>query len=181
VFRTDGLIVMGINTARPLTASLDGFWKDGRISAEQLLDIQLHAKDTPGSMFKIVVTHHPFIPPPGRRTHGIVHGATKALATLEAVGIDMLLAGHLHTTYSGDVRSHHEAVKRSILSVQASTATSTRTRGDPNAYNWITIDGSAHDALATIEARSWTGAEFAPSAAVRFKRVNGIWEKQNRD
>ena len=38
------------------------------------------------------------------------------------------LAGHLHMGYSGDVRTHHEAVKRSILSVQAGTATSHRAR-----------------------------------------------------
>src|SRR5207237_9877393 len=144
-------MVMGINTARSFTFSLNGFWKDGKISEEQLLDIELRAAKLGPDVFKVVVTHHPFIPPPKERVHGIVRGVARALAELEAHNIDMLLAGHLHMGYSGDVRTHHEAVKRSILSVQAGTATSTRRRGEPNAYNSITING--HEV--TIQVRAW--------------------------
>jgi 3',5'-cyclic AMP phosphodiesterase CpdA len=168
------LLVFGFNTARSFTWSLDGFWKDGRISEEQLLDVKLRAESLGPEVFKVVVTHHPFIPPPGERLHGIVHGAARGLAEMERYGIDMLLAGHLHMGYSGDVRTHHEAVKRSILSVQAGTATSTRRRGEPNAYNWITIDRDA----VTIEVRAWDGRQFAPSAVTQFARESGVWQKR---
>ncbi len=175
VYRDEEMIVIGINTARSFTFTLDGFWKDGRISEEQLLDVQLQAKDLPQSLFKVVVTHHPFIPPPGERPHGIVHGAARALDTMERCGIDLLLAGHLHMGYSGDVRTHHEAVKRSILSVQAGTATSTRRRGEPNAYNWITL--RPHEV--TIEVRAWNGKRFDLLTAKRFVRTDaGIWQPQ---
>jgi 3',5'-cyclic AMP phosphodiesterase CpdA len=176
VYQDEELLVVGINTARSFTFKLNGFWKDGRISEEQLLDVKLHACDRPPNVFKVVVTHHPFIPPPKERAHGIVHGAERALATMQQCGIDMLLAGHLHMGYSGDVREHHEAVKRSILSVQAGTATSTRRRGERNAYNWITIT-SIHDV--SIEVRAWDGNQFVTDAVTRFLRDDaGIWHRQ---
>jgi 3',5'-cyclic AMP phosphodiesterase CpdA len=174
VYLDEEMIVIGINSARSFTLSLDGFWKDGRISEEQLLDVQTRAKDLPASLLKVVVTHHPFIPPPGERPHGIVHGAARALETMQGCGIDVLLAGHLHMGYSGDVRTHHEAVKRSILSIQAGTATSTRRRGEPNAYNWITA--SLHDV--TVEVRAWDGSKFHTETTTRFARADGIWHRK---
>lgn len=176
VFRDDELLVMGINTARSLTMNWSGFWKDGRISEEQLLDIELHVKDTPPDVFRIVVTHHPFIPPPKERPHGIVHGAVRALAALERHHVDMCLAGHLHMGYSGDVRTHHEAVKRSILSVQAGTAISTRRRGEPNAYNVITIHAIDR---ADVAVRAWDGKHFIEQAISRYARdADGNWMLQ---
>ena len=177
VYVDEELLVIGINTARPWTWTIDGFWKDGRISEEQLLDIKLRSCDLPASVFKVVVTHHPFIPPPGERVHGIVHGAKAALDQMERCSIDMCLAGHLHMGYSGDVRTHHEAVKRSIISVQAGTATSTRRRGnppEPNAYNLITINP---DHVA-IQVRAWTGTEFANAAKTHFSRIDGVWQRE---
>jgi 3',5'-cyclic AMP phosphodiesterase CpdA len=174
VYQDAELLVIGINTARSFTFKWDGFWKDGRISEEQLLDIELRAKDVGAEVFKIVVTHHPFIPPPKERVHGIVHGAKRALALMEKHNIDMLLAGHLHMGYSGDVRTHHEAVKRSILSVQAGTATSTRRRNEPNAYNVITINPDH----VSILARKWNGSEFTDGDRSIFSRIDGIWQRE---
>jgi 3',5'-cyclic AMP phosphodiesterase CpdA len=170
----DELMVIGINTARSFTLTPDGFWKDGRISEEQLLDIKLRACDLPPNVFKVVVTHHPFIPPPGERVHGTVHGARRALDQFEQCNIDLLLAGHLHMGYSGDVRTHHEATKRSILSVQAGTATSTRRRSEPNAYNMITINPEQ----VTIQVRAWDGARFADAARTHFSRLDGVWQRE---
>ena len=175
-FEDEELTVLGINTARPLTLSINGFWKDGRISEEQLRDLQSRLNATPESgRMKVVVTHHPFIPPPGERVHGIVHNAARALEVLESCGVDVLLAGHLHMGYSGDVRAHHEATRRSILSIQAGTATSGRLRGgEPNAYNWITLDP---DRVA-IEVRAWDGNAFRTTTVTEFRRVDGVWTSQ---
>jgi hypothetical protein len=87
----------------------------------------------------------------------------------------MCLAGHLHMGYSGDVRTHHEAVKRSIISVQAGTATSTRRRGEPNAYNLITINPDH----VTIQVRAWDGGKFEKAARTHFSRVDGIWIRED--
>jgi 3',5'-cyclic AMP phosphodiesterase CpdA len=174
VYQDEEMIVVGLNTARSFTFTLDGFWKDGRISPEQLLDIRERMKQAPASLFKIVVTHHPFIPPPGERFHGVVHGAPAALREMEACGVDLVLAGHLHLGYSGDVRTHYEAVKRSILSVQAGTATSNRRRGEANAYNWITLE----PARVSVEVRAWNGSGFVTQTVTHFLRVPEGWQQE---
>ncbi len=173
VWHDDELMVIGVNTARRLSMTIDGFWKDGRISEEQLLDIRVACKDVPANVFKVVVTHHPFIPPPGDEHKGIaiVHGSRPALVELETAGVDLLLAGHLHRAYSEDVRGHHEAAKRSILSVQAGTATSTRRRHEPNAYNRITIDGSR----VSVDVRTWDGSKFISGAIRVFEKLDDVW------
>jgi 3',5'-cyclic AMP phosphodiesterase CpdA len=198
VFLDDEVLAIGMNTARPLSWRWGGFWKDGRINADQLLDIHLASLESPGDRFKVVVTHHPFIPPPGARSHGmieleteseaparkvdptIVHGSGRALRTLSAVGVDILLAGHLHMNYSGDVRSHHEAVQRSILSIQAGTACSHRRRGEPNAYNRLVVETEAHDGLdadrLTVEVRARQDGDFRTDTTRRFVRNVAGWQ-----
>jgi 3',5'-cyclic AMP phosphodiesterase CpdA len=118
-----------------------------------------------------VATHHPFIPPPGRRRHGIVGQAAAALDIMEHCAVDMLLAGHLHMGYSADVRTHHEAVQRSILSIQAGTAISTRRRGQPNAYNLISINPPT----VTICVRAWNGSQFGQADLTHYTRVDTLW------
>jgi 3',5'-cyclic AMP phosphodiesterase CpdA len=173
-YHDEQLAVLGANSARSWTWRLNGFWKDGRLSDEQLRHIQLYFARFPEPFFKVLVTHHPFIPPPGERLHGIIGRSAMALDMLEQVGVDMLLAGHLHLGYSGDVRTHHEAVKRSILSIQAGTAISTRKREEANAYNFITIEGEQ----VTISVRAFTGGSFEQLTLTRYTREKGIWRQE---
>jgi 3',5'-cyclic AMP phosphodiesterase CpdA len=168
VYRDDELFVLGINSARSFTQ------KSGWISEEQLLDVKLRVCPLPPSVFKVVVTHHPFIPPPREPGADVIIGAETYLDEMEACGVDMLLAGHLHLAYHDDLRSHFKAAKRSILSVQAGTATSTRRRGEPNAYNWITVSPD----LCTVAVRAWCNGRFEESLVTRYRRVNGVWERE---
>jgi 3',5'-cyclic AMP phosphodiesterase CpdA len=162
------MAVVGINTARAVSWRWKGFWKDGRISQEQLQKTELQFRGLPRDVFKVVVTHHPFIPPPGERPKGIVGGAPRALDRLEAAGVDLLLAGHLHMAFGDDVRVYHEAVNRSIWSLQAGTATSTRRRGEPNAYNVIRIGPTEF----AISVRTWRGQGFEESTHKTHQRTH---------
>jgi 3',5'-cyclic AMP phosphodiesterase CpdA len=166
VYRDDEMLVVGLNTARPLSFSLLGFWKDGRISPKQLDWMRQAIADVPASVFKVAVTHHPFVPPSIDCRREIIGGAGPALATMEQCGVELLLAGHLHTGYHGDVRTYHLKVKRSILSLQAGTTTSTRLRDAPNSYNWITIDAEK----VSIEVRAWDGRKFHTSTTAAIPR-----------
>ncbi len=165
-YRDEQLLVMGISTARSFTR------QGGIIRPEQLLDLKLRTQDTPPHLFKVVVTHHPLMPAPGEVRTDLVAGHREALNTFEQVGVDLLLSGHFHLAYSGDVRAHHTAVKRSILSVHAGTATSTRLRSnEPQGYNRITLETNH----ITIEARTWDGLRFIPQSITRYTRVEGEW------
>ncbi len=160
----DRLLVVGINTARSLT------WKNGRVSEEQMRDIARAFR--PGDeRFKIAVTHHPFIPPPTGRPSALVGRARRVVPVLRGCGVDLLLAGHLHVGYTGNIAHHYLDSAHSILVAHAGTAISRRVRSEPNSYNWITVD-PPHLA---IEARRWRGSQFVAGAQARFRKVEGHW------
>ncbi|MDB5299727.1 MAG: metallophosphoesterase [Phycisphaerales bacterium] len=166
----DEMFVLGINTARSFTQ------KSGWITEDQLAIVEQKMQAQAPGLMRVLVTHHPFIPPP-RDPHGdILRGAAGALARLEQCGVDLLLAGHLHLAYHDDVRSRHKATRRSILSIQAGTATSTRRRGEPNAYNWITLSPD----LVTVAVRAWDGREFTESLVTRYRRTDHIWSRESQ-
>jgi len=164
VFSDDELFVVGLNTARSFT------WQDGRISLEQIERLKARLA-VAGTRIKVVVTHHPFIPPPGAAGVKLVGRAALALTVLDEQKIDLLLAGHLHHGYVGDTRTHYPAAHRAIVAAQAGTAISHRTRDEANAYNLITLDREH----ITIAVHAWTGEAFAPLSTVSYVRVNGSW------
>ncbi len=165
IWRDDEMVVAGLNTARSLTRT------SGWISAPQLEAVCRTFAAAPASVWKILVTHHPFIPSPLHPKGDILVGAGGALAELERCGVDLLLAGHLHLAYHDDVRVFHHAANHSVLSIQAGTATSTRRRGEPNAYNRIFLEGDD----VRISVRSWNGNRFEQSVEKRYRRIEGIW------
>ena len=166
-YQDEELLVLAINTARSFTRT------SGWIDEEQFEHVLYRICAAPPGLFKVLVTHHPFIPPPRRPDSDILLHGARALERIEECGVDLLLAGHLHLAYHDDVRSHHHSARRSVLSVQAGTATSTRLRGEPNAYNWITISPD----LVTVAVRVWNGREFEESLVTRYERSDGQWQR----
>ena len=166
-YRDEEILVVGLSTARSWTRM------SGWISRAQLRLLRERFCGAPPELFKILVTHHPFIPPPRSPDADVLIGGGRALSFIEECGVDMLLAGHLHLAYHDDVRAHHTSVRRSVLSIQAGTATSTRRRGEPNAYNWITISPD----LVTVAVRAWNGREFEESLVTRYERTKHQWQR----
>ena len=165
-FHDDELAVAGVNTARSNT------WKDGRISARPDRAAPAHssASARPTSTRSSSPTTRSFrrSTTPAPRSSA---ARRDALAMLEACGCHLILAGHLHLAYAGDVRPHHVEIKRSILVVQAGTAISHRRRDEANAYNLLTIDG---DQL-RLEVRTWTGQKFAPRGHTDYIHHDYAW------
>jgi 3',5'-cyclic AMP phosphodiesterase CpdA len=164
------LAVLGLNTARSLT------WKSGRISLEQIEWMRTKLCRLPASQFKVLVTHHPFIPPPGETEAGIdlVGRAAIALKVIDECCVDLLLAGHLHHGYTGDIRTYYPATRRSIVVAQAGTAISHRVRREPNAYNWIVLEDERMD----IEVRVWNGERFSKTLTTTYRLHESEWRLQ---
>jgi 3',5'-cyclic AMP phosphodiesterase CpdA len=165
VYRDEEMIVYGINTARSFV------WKDGRISVEQIAKMKKVLCDVPSSLTKVVVTHHPFIPPPGDPGIKSLGRSNLAMIELDNCGVDLLLAGHLHHGYSGDVKAYYPANKRSLISSQAGTATSKRTRHEPNAFNFITIEKEK----ITLAIRVYKDGKFSETEKITYIEKDDNW------
>jgi hypothetical protein len=98
--------------------------------------------------------------------------ARKALRAFENCGIELVLSGHFHLAYTGGTEPGAEAPGRRILVIQASTV-STRTRGEPNAYNVININPPR----LSVASRIWNGSGFYTSAQVNFIRKGRLWSR----
>jgi 3',5'-cyclic AMP phosphodiesterase CpdA len=159
------LSVAGVNTAR------SDVWKDGRMSLKDIERLRTFYNSQPQHAFKILAAHHPFIPPVRDPSAALVGRAAEALRMLAACGCHLILAGHLHHAYAGDVRPHHVEIERSMLVVQAGTAVSHRRRGEANAYNLLEIEGSH----LRLEVRAFSGVEFVPTAVDRYSFESGEW------
>lgn len=168
MYQDSEMFVLGVNTARSFTQ------KSGWMSRTQIEEVRRIICAAPSGLSKVLVTHHPFIPPPRDPQSDVVRGGANILEQLDHCGVDLLLAGHLHLAYHDDVRSHHKSARRSVLSIQAGTATSTRRRGEPNAYNWITLSPD----LVTVAVRAWNGTAFEESLVTRYHRVNHEWMRE---
>lgn len=173
VWRDDELLVVGVNTARRMAPEKN--WSYGRINPGQIARVERLMAEASPDTFKIVVGHHPFLPPPWDPAIRVTKRAGQALAAFARAGVGLVLAGHLHRGYSrflepiltGDAvtavvtKNPQETATRRLLAVQAGSAVSTRLRNEENAYNWIVVE----DGRATIEARLWTGSAFEPARA----------------
>lgn len=158
----DEIAVLGLNTARSVI--LD--FSQGRVNTRQLARVRDVFAPLPPHLLRVLVTHHPFLPPPGMPRARLVGRVRMALPILEEAGVDLLLAGHTHRAYTGDMAAFHRGMGRSILVAQAATSTSTRLRDEANAYNRISVDA---DALA-CEVRAWDGEAFRPARSGRHPR-----------
>ena len=167
-FTDEEIAVQGINTARSNT------WKDGRISEAQIADLRARLCALPDGLFKIVVTHHPFVPPPRVKTPALVGRGLLALRAAAECGVELLLAGHLHEGFHADVRATHVGLSRSMIVAQAGTALSRRRRGEPNAYNLVTVDPPR----LSLQVRSFAGDRFVGGAPTEYVKEGTEWRRR---
>ncbi len=147
-WQNDSVAVLGLNTARRMGLTLD--WSTGSVTHRRLRRLLRQLDALPAAMTKIVVMHHPLLPPEGAPSTPVAGGAMAALQAMASHNVSIVLAGHLHRGYA---RLSSPDGKPPLI-LQGATATSVRLRGEPNAYNQITIED---DGRATVRVRSWTG------------------------
>jgi len=161
------IAVLGVNTARAMS------FKGGRINVAQIEAIRTRIAALPPLTTKIIVTHHPFDLPAMPGKVKLVGRARQAMEVFSSCGVDLLLAGHFHSSQAGDTSNRHDFPGYAALVVQAGTATSTRTRGEVNSFNVLRVS----QGLIHVERHAWTAAAgaFSLAQAEQFKRENGRW------
>jgi len=161
------IAVLGLNTARSLT------FKGGRVNPRQIAHILERLCPLGHDVLKIIVTHHPFDLPEQYPNHALVGHARMALERLAPYGIDLFLAGHLHVSHAGPATLRFKTNRSSALFIQAGTATSTRGRGEANAFNVIYIDQPD----IAVERFAWHPDQklFIASAMHCFRRTSTGW------
>jgi 3',5'-cyclic AMP phosphodiesterase CpdA len=167
-WENDELAVLGIITARSFTI------KDGSISLEQMDIIRESFAATGPDKLRILVTHHPlFALPLGDEDEPtrVAKRSGDALLAAASAGVDLLLAGHFHRSFSRSARELVENVGPALV-VQAGTATSTRLRGgETQSFNWI--EASKDGIL--LQVHAWEGAAFKPGPPARFRYDGANW------
>ena len=181
----DEVGVVGIKSSRRLPPGVN--WAVGRIGRRQLERSLARLDALPAHLVRVVVVHHPLLLPeePGKELRPSAVTGSVARAPLEAFAarnVQLVLSGHLHLSYSrrrapaapegpptvglpgagaAGVKAATAPVPAGPLVVQAASATSTRLRDEPNAYNLITVGGGKVE----VEVHAWDGRQLF--AAVR--------------
>ena len=168
VSRHEEVLVLGANTTRSFTI------KDGGLRDGDLAPLVAALGDTPPTAVRVLVCHHPFDAPAGaagRLTRP--RPARGALAALVAAGLDVVLTGHLHLSYTGHTAARYHTAGRTAIVVEGGTATSTRVRGVPNAFNVLRLTGDRVE----VEQRAWdaSAARFGTACRDTFVRVEAGW------
>lgn len=165
LYQDDEIAVAGVNTARSST------WKEGRVSHAQIARLQEQFTALPAHLAKVLVCHHPFIPPEHDPEAAVVGRVRQTLKMLAGAGCGLILSGHLHRVSSGDARPYHIEIARSILVFQAGTAISQRRRDEPNAYNRIQLSAERLH----LEVRMWEGQTFESRSRKDFRHSEHGW------
>ena len=169
VYIDDEIAVLGVNTARSLT------WKDGRVNKEQVEKIRETLASLPPEVLRVVVTHHPFDLPEGCTDDDLVDRAHMAMDAFADVGVDLLMAGHLHKSHAGNTQARYKISEYAALVVQAGTATSTRGRGEVNSFNVIRAESRKIE----VDRYGWdtVHCQFQLLNTEKFVRSGNIWNE----
>jgi 3',5'-cyclic AMP phosphodiesterase CpdA len=137
VWSCEDTIVVGLNTARSFTM------QGGKLSLKQIAWMEQTLNSHPSNFCKVVVMHHHVLQPPGDLEKRAIVNASKAVAAMDRADAELVLCGHIHTSFIGNTLEVSAQLKSGTIIAQSGTATSTRGRRwmqGKNAYNVVEIE-----------------------------------------
>jgi 3',5'-cyclic AMP phosphodiesterase CpdA len=164
-FADDEIAVLGLNTVRSATFS------NGRISYTQAAAIKSVFAEVPADRLRILAIHHPLAVPASSGDLPPVRRATMARRAIIEAGVRVVLSGHYHQAFSGDLPGGDLIADGRILFVHAGTAISTRLRGEPNSYNVLHVELTT----VTCTVRVCAGKGFANAKIACYALIDGRW------
>ncbi|MGK5683239.1 metallophosphoesterase family protein [Actinoplanes sp. URMC 104] len=160
VVRDDGLLLLGLSTARPY------LWKGGLVDDAQLA--RIGTAFGPRARLKVLMLHHPVFRSAQRPQETLVHGHERALRAAAEAGVDVILCGHDHVAAQAELPGR-------VIGVMSGTACSRRLRaGESQSYTVLDLDG---DGL-RLSVRHWDGGGFVPGDATEWRRSAGGWQRR---
>lgn len=168
VWSTDDMVVVGLNTARSFTI------QGGKLSLEQIAWMERTLKHYPDTMCKVVVMHHHVLTPSGDREKKPIVNADAAVAAMDRAGAELVLCGHIHTSFIGNTLELSAQLQAGTIIAQSGTATSTRGRRwmrGKNSFNVIEIE----DEVIRVSQRMYLQQvnQFKPVSEHIFPRRSG--------
>jgi len=167
-FADDEIAVLGLNTARSATFS------NGRISYAQAAAAKSVFAEVPADRLRILAIHHPLAVPVSTGDLPPVGRATMARRAMIEAGVRLVLSGHYHQSFNGDLPDSDLIADGRILFVHAGTAISTRLRGEPNSYNLLHIEPTA----VTCTVRTFSGQDFGDRKTTSYALLGDRWTQE---
>ena len=147
VTKVPGAVVVSLNSTAPLRAIVNG-----RLDDTQLAFARNAFREAPETDVRIVVLHHHLAPAPDYEGDRPVPRAPAILEELKAMGVEMVLGGHLHRAYIGNSLDVYpgEDRERGVVIVQSGTTTSRRGRARERAKNSFNVIRVTEDRLEVV-------------------------------
>jgi 3',5'-cyclic AMP phosphodiesterase CpdA len=158
----DNALIAGLNSARRALPHWN--WANGAISGAQRKNLSRIVQQHSSPAWRICVLHHPIHKVQEMPIDVTVFGRKRTLACLENLKFDLVLTGHVHhasITLRGD-QSHKTAY------ISASTALSSRTRGQENGFNVIELS----DKLIEVGLYTLDGDQFVLAQNYQHMRTD---------
>lgn len=178
VTRIPGLTVVSLNTAAPRRAIVNG-----RIRPRQLRFARAAFRRAPAGDLRAVVAHHHLAPAPDYEKDHPLPGARRVLDALKAMGVELVMGGHLHRAYIGNSLDVYPGKDRSrgIVIAQSGTTTSRRGRAREQAKNSFNVVRLGEGYLEVTHYMYFSErGDFAPLSVHAFPRSPNRWFHRDR-
>ena len=139
VFHNAHVSIVGVDSTAPFHALVNG-----RVNSTELLACEQEFENADNGQWRVVALHHHLLPPPGYQRKRPMPKARRLLDTMQSLGVQIVLNGHLHRAHIGNTLDIHPGSSRDhgMVVIQCGTSTSRRGRGyerEKNSFNLIEL------------------------------------------